>query len=176
MATSTWAIDGSHSSVEFAVKHMMFSTVKGRFSTFSGTIIEDDGDHSLSSVNASIDVASIDTRDAKRDGHLVSPDFFEAEKYPTITFTSKSVQKLGGEKFTVVGDLTVKGVTKEVTLAATLNGKGTNPYGMNIVGLSAETTINRAEFGLTWNVALEAGGVLVGENIKVTLEIEAVKQ
>jgi polyisoprenoid-binding protein YceI/DNA-binding MarR family transcriptional regulator len=174
--TLTWVIDQSHSSVEFAIKHMMFSNVKGRFAKFSGTIAEHTSDLSLSSVDVTIDVASIDTRDEKRDEHLRSGDFFLAEEHPTITFKSTRVQSVAAERFTVTGDLTIRGTTRSVNLDVTKTGTGTNPWGAQVAGFSAETQISRKDFGLGWNVALEAGGVLVGDNVKISLEIEATLQ
>lgn len=172
----TWVIDQSHSLVEFAVKHMMFTTVKGRFAQLEGTIVEHRADHSLSSVSVTIPAASIDTRDEKRDAHLRSADFFDVEKYPSITFKSTGVTAKGGDEFEVRGDLTIKDVTRSVVLRASRTGEGKNPWGQTVAGFNAETKINRKDFGLTWNVALETGGVLVGEDIRVSLEIEASAQ
>jgi polyisoprenoid-binding protein YceI len=175
-AVTTWQIDPKHSLVEFSVRHMMITTVRGRFATVSGTIIEHTADLSLSSVEVEIDVASIDTREDQRDGHLRSPDFFHAEQHPTITFKSTRVIPGRGDHFQVEGDLTVRGTTRPVTLDVERGGTGTNPWGAQVAGFSAETKINRKDFGLNWNVALEAGGVLVGDQVKINLEIEAVKQ
>ncbi|HEY8598465.1 MAG TPA: YceI family protein [Thermomicrobiales bacterium] len=173
---TTWAIDASHSSVEFAVKHMMFTTVKGRFGSFQGTILADESNPANSSVQVTIDVNSIDTRDEKRDGHLRSADFFDAETYPQITFTSTRVESKGHNEFMVYGNLTVRDVTSEIAIPATFHGSGTTPFGTTVGGFNAELTINRKDFGLTWNVALETGGVLVSDNVKISLDIEAVKQ
>ncbi|MDB4873305.1 MAG: YceI family protein [Gemmatimonadales bacterium] len=175
-STITWVIDQSHSSVEFAIKHMMFSTVKGRFASFSGTIVEHSTDLSLSSVDVTINVVSIDTHEEKRDEHLRSGDFFLAEEHPTITFKSTRVQPVNAERFNVIGDLTIRGVTRSVNLEVTKTGTGTNPWGSQVAGFSAETQISRKDFGLVYNVALETGGVLVGDNVKISLEIEATKQ
>jgi polyisoprenoid-binding protein YceI len=172
----TWQIDPAHSLIEFAVKHMMFTTVKGRFATVSGTIVEDSQNFSRSQVNVEIAVDSITTGEPQRDGHLKSPDFFDAAQFPTITFKSTSVQPGSGDHFTLVGDLTIHGVTQAVTLKAERGGSGTNPFGKVVSGFSAETAISRKEFGLSWNVALEAGGVLVSDNVKISLDIQAVKQ
>ena len=174
--TSTWVIDKAHSEIEFAVKHMMFTTVKGQFTEFSGTIVEDTSDISRSSVEVTIDVSSISTRDEKRDEHLRSSDFFLVEQHPTITFKSKSMSVLGTDHFSLIGDLTIRGATQPVTLDVTRTGSGTNPWGQQVTGFSATTQFNRKDFGLGWNVALEAGGVLVGEAVKISLEIEATKQ
>ncbi len=173
--TTTWQIDPAHSLVEFAVKHMMFTTVKGRFSRFGGTIVTSDDDPTTAAINVEIETASISTGDEKRDEHLRSADFFDAERYPTITFVSTKVEPTSGDRYRVVGDLTMHGETKQVELDTTFNGSGTNPYGMEVVGYTAETEINRTDFGLTWNAALETGGVLVSEKVKITLDIQAAK-
>jgi polyisoprenoid-binding protein YceI len=174
--STTLVIDNAHTLVEFAVKHMMFTTVKGRFGQVEGTIIEHRTNHALSAVNVTIQVASIDTRDEKRDAHLRSADFFEADTFPTIVFNSTRVVPKSGDDFDVYGNLTIKQATKEVVLHATRTGEGRNPWGMTAVGFTAETRISRKDFGLTWNVALETGGVLVGEEIRISLEVEAIKQ
>jgi polyisoprenoid-binding protein YceI len=175
-AQATWAIDASHSSVEFAVKHMMFTTVKGRFGDVEGTILADEGNPANSSVRVKIDVNSVDTRDEKRDGHLRSADFFDAETFPQITFTSTSVESKGHNEYVINGNLTVRDITREIAIPATFHGTGSTPFGTTAAGFSAEMTINRKDFGLTWNVALETGGVLVSDNVKISLDIEAVKQ
>jgi polyisoprenoid-binding protein YceI len=175
--TATYQIDPSHSVAEFVVKHLMFSTVKGRFSKVSGEIKLDEADPTNSSVSAEADVASVDTGDPKRDGHLRSPDFFEAEKYPALTFISRRVERAGnGDTYRVVGDLTIRDVTREVTFDTTYLGQGTDPWGGTRVGFSATTTINRKDFGLNWNAPLEAGGVLVSDQVRINLEVQAVKQ
>jgi polyisoprenoid-binding protein YceI len=174
--TTTWAIDPSHSLVEFGVKHMMFATVKGRFTGVRGTINLDEADLSRSSVRVEIDAASIDTRDERRDAHLRSGDFFDAETYPVLTFKSTRVEPAGPDRLKVTGDLTIRGVTRQVTLDATINGRGVTPWGNEVAGYSAETQINRKDYGLNWNAALESGGVLVGDTVKIALEVEAGKQ
>ena len=171
---STWQIDAAHSLLEFSVRHMMVATVKGRFSQLRGIITDIADDPALSSVEVVVDAASISTGDVNRDGHLRSADFFDVEQYPTITFTSRRIQG-SRDEFTLTGDLTMHGVTREVTLDVTLNGVGTNPYGKTIAGFSAETKINRKDWGLNWNVGLEAGGVLVSDQLKISIELEAVK-
>lgn len=168
-----YVIDTAHSSVEFAIKHMVFSTAKGRFNQFSGTINLDEGDLANSSVNVTIDAASIDTRDEGRNGHLKSADFFDVETYPTITFVSTGVKVRGDSEFDVTGDLTIHGVTQSVVLKAEKTGEGVNPWGMKVAGFAATTKINRKDFGLNWNAALEAGGVLVADEVKISIEIEA---
>ena len=174
--TTIWQIDPAHTVVEFAVKHMMFATVKGRLGSVHGTIVDDAADPSRSSVEVEIDAASIDTREEKRDAHLRSPDFLDVQNYPTITFKSSRVERTGQDRLRVIGDLTIHGTTREVVLDTTINGRGTNPFGLEVAGFTAETTINRRDFGLTWNMALETGGVLVGDTVKILLEVEAVKQ
>jgi polyisoprenoid-binding protein YceI len=176
---STWKIDPNHSLVEFSAKHMMITTVKGRFGEVSGTIVVDERNPDRSRVEAEIDAASIDTRADQRDQHLRSADFLDVERHPTITFRSRRVEgtsKNPGDEFRVTGDLTIRGTTREVTLAAVYDGTGKDPWGGERVSFSAETKIDRRDFGLTWNQALETGGVLVGNEIKISIEIQAVKQ
>jgi polyisoprenoid-binding protein YceI len=173
---ATWQIDTAHSVVEFAVKHMMFATAKGRFGQFSGTINYDPTNVAASNAEVEIDVKSIDTRDEKRDGHLLSPDFFDAENYPTITFTSTRVESTGDNGLKVYGDLSIHGVTKPAVLNAEVTGQGKNPWGQEVIGFSATTKFKRSDFGLEWNAALETGGVLVGDEVKIAIEIEAAKQ
>jgi polyisoprenoid-binding protein YceI len=171
---TTWNLDPSHSTVEFAVKHMMISTVRGRFSDLKGTVTVDEANPASAVVNAELAVASIDTRADQRDAHLRSPDFFDAGQFPTITFRSTKVERKG-EDLRVVGDLTIRGVTREVTLAVTDEGRGRDPWGGERAGFSATTKINRRDFGLTWNQALETGGVLVGDEIKISIDTEFVR-
>jgi polyisoprenoid-binding protein YceI len=169
----TWQIDASHSLVEFSVRHMMVSTAKGRFGDFAGSIVFDPANVAQSSVNVEIQANSVATADPRRDEHLRSPDFFDAEQFPTLAFRSTRVEPINAERVRIVGDLTIKDVTREVVLEAEFNGQGLNPWGKQVVGFSAHTALNRKDFGLNWNVALEAGGVLVSDTIKITLEIEA---
>lgn len=174
---SLWEIDPKHSLVEFSVKHMMFTTVKGRFTDVRGTITcADEADPSLASVNAQIGATSIDTGDPDRDAHLRGADFLDVEKYPSITFKSTRVERRSEGQFRVIGDLTIRDVTREVALETTYNGRGMGPWGKEVAGFTAETSINRKDFGLKWNVALESGGLLVGDKINVLLEIQAIKQ
>lgn len=175
-STSTWAIDSVHSIAEFAAKHMMVSTVKGRFRTLEGTIHIDEANPINSSVTASIETASIDTGDERRDGHLRSDDFFNAERFPKITFQSTKVEKVDEEHWKITGDLTIRDVTKPVVLDTEFEGQIKDAYGKQRAAFSAETTINRKEFGLNWNGVLEAGGVVVGDRIRVMLNIAAVRQ
>lgn len=171
-----WQIDPSHSTVEFAVKHMMFTTVKGRFTGVTGTISFDPTNIANASATAEIDAATISTSDNNRDTHLRSADFLEVEKHPTLTFASRRVELVSDDQARIIGDLTIRGVTKEVTLDTTIEGQGVNPFGKQVIGFSAQTTINRTDYGLMWNVALEAGGVLVSENVRIRLDIQAVRQ
>ena len=173
---SIWKIDEAHSSVEFVVKHMMVSRTKGRFTKFDGAINLDEENLANSSAKVEIDVASIDTHDEKRDAHLRSADFFDVEQYPTITFVSTEVHPRGGDKFQLIGDLTIKDVTEKVVIEVEATGIGTSPWGQKVAGFEAKTDIDRKDYGLTWNVALETGGFLVGDNIKINLEVEAVQQ
>lgn len=173
---STWQIDATHASVEFAVKHLMLVTTKGRFTGVNGTIVADEADPTRSTVEVTIDAASIDTRNEQRDTHLRSPDFLDVEHYPTITFRSRRVEPLGGDRYRVVGDLTIRGVTREVVLDATFHGRTKDPWGNERAGFSAQATIDRRDFGITWNLPLEAGGVVVGNEVKIAIEIEAVRQ
>jgi polyisoprenoid-binding protein YceI len=175
-AATTWTIDPAHSLVELAVKHMMFSTVKGRFASVAGTIVLNEQNLAGSSVIAEIDAGSIDTGEAQRDGHLRSADFLDVESFPTIAFRSTEIVPRGRDGFVLVGDLTIHGVTREVSLEAELTGQGSDPWGGKRAGFAASTTINRKDFGLTWNQALEAGGVLVSDQVKISLEIQATLQ
>lgn len=173
--TSVWTIDPSHSLVEFSVRHMMVSTVKGRFTGIQGSITDVGDDPTRSSVDVTLDVATISTNDDRRDAHLRSADFFDAEQFPTLVFKSRRITG-NGEHFTLIGDLTIRDQTREVSIDASLNGIGTSPFGTTVAGFSGSTKLNRKDFGLNWNVALETGGVLVSDQIKVDIEIEAVKQ
>ena len=167
-----WAIDQSHTNIGFSVKHMMVSKVKGQFDSYVANIEATDlTDLTTASIQFEIDTASINTRNVDRDNHLKSADFFDAEQFPKIQFVSKNISK-SGDDYKITGDLTIKDVTKEVTFDTEFNGKGTNPWGQEVYGFEAETKINREEFGLTWNTALETGGVLVGKDIKINVELE----
>ncbi len=179
MSTTNWTIDPAHSHVEFSVKHMMFATVRGRFSEMEAALHLDDEQPERSSVEVRIDASSIDTRVGDRDAHLRSADFLDVEGHPHITFRSRSVRGAftePGGRFQVEGDLTIRGVTKPVTLDATYQGTGTDPWGGTRSGFSATTSIDRRDFGLTWNQALEAGGVLVGNEIKIEIQLEVVQE
>lgn len=167
-----WTVDQSHSSVGFEVKHMMVSKVKGHFDAYTADIEAVDlTDLTTATVAFTFEVASINTNNTDRDNHLKSADFFDADANPKIDFTSTSITK-DGDDYKVTGDLTIKGVTKSVTFDVEYGGKGTNPWGVEVYGFEAEAKINREEFGLTWNAALETGGVLVGKDIKIKVELE----
>lgn len=168
-------IDTSHSLIEFSVKHMMVTTVKGRFTKFQGDVEIDEQTPANSKVDVTIETASITTGDENRDGHLRSGDFFESEKYPTITFTSKTVEALGGEKYHVAGELTMHGVTRPVSFDITREGVTKNMQGKSLQAFSANLTLSRKEFGLEWNVALESGGWLVSDQVKISLEVQALE-
>lgn len=167
-----WNVDASHSSIGFSVKHMMVSKVRGTFGDFAAEVEADETDLTGAKIEFTIKVASINTGSADRDNHLRSADFFDAETYPEIKFVANNITKTGDD-YEIAGDLTIKDVTKPVVFEAEYGGKGTNPWGVEVVAFEAETKINREEFGLTWNAALETGGVLVGKDIKITLDLEA---
>jgi polyisoprenoid-binding protein YceI len=173
VAAVAYRIDPAHSLVELSARHMMFTTVKGRFTGLSGSIVHA-SDEPASSVEAEIDTATLTTGDDQRDQHLRSADFLDVEHFPTITFKSRRIEG-SGEHFNVIGDLTIHGATREVTLATTFNGTAKNPWGKELAGYTAQLEINRKDFGLNWNVALEAGGVLVSDKVKIVLEIQAVR-
>ena len=173
LAQGTWSVDASHSSVEFQVKHMGIATVKGFFHDFEGSLeVAEDG---TISAGGSVKAASIDTRLAQRDEHLRSGDFFDVENHPELRFQSTSVEEVGDDRYRIVGDLTIRGVTREVELDAVVEGAGEDPYGNTRVGLEVTGEIDREEFGLTWNQALETGGVLVAKRVKILLDLSAVE-
>lgn len=174
-AAGTFALDPVHTHVGFSVRHMMVSKVKGQFGSVAGTVTIAE-DPQASHVEADIEVASIDTRDDTRDGHLRSPDFFDAEAFPTITYRSSSVTSVGKGRFSVVGDLTIRDVTRPVELEVSYEGAAQDPWGNQRIGISASGEVDREAFGLTWNQALETGGVLVGKTIRIDIDAEAVLQ
>ena len=175
-SVTTWKLDPAHSSAEFKVKHMMISNVKGRFTGLSGTLLEHATDKSLSSFEASIDVSTINTGDPQRDAHLKSADFFDVEKYPTMTLKSTKVEPKGEAEYRVTGDLTIHGVTKPVALEVEgPSAPAKDPWGNTRIGLSATGKINRKDYGLNWNAALETGGFLVGEDVQITLDVQFIK-
>jgi len=171
-----WNIDATHSQATFSVKHMMITTVRGHFDVLSGQLHIDEEHPENSWVEAEADAASINTRDARRDGHLKSADFFEVEKYPKIIFKSTKVESKGDNEYRVTGNLTIRDVTKEVTFDAEYSGQLKDAYGLQRAGLSAKTSINRKDFGLTWNAVLESGGVAVSEKVNIEIDLAAVQQ
>jgi polyisoprenoid-binding protein YceI len=178
-STTVWQIDPAHTTIEFAVKHMMFTTVRGRFKKFNGTIRVDEQNPDNSGVEVEIEAASIDTGEPDRDAHLRSADFLDADQHPKIVFRSKRVDgamKKGGDRFKVAGELEIRGQALPVTLEATFEGIGQDPWGKQRSGFSARTEIDRREWGLRWNQALETGGVLVGHAVKIEIEAQAIKQ
>ncbi len=173
--TSTWTIDPAHTAVEFAVRHMMITTVKGQFATVSGTLVLDEQDITRSKVDVEIDTSSIDTREPKRDAHLRSADFFEVETYPQITFVSRRVER-AGDMLKVTGDLTIRGTTREIVLDVEDLGRvGKDPWGGERAAFNATGKLNRLDYGLKWNQALEAGGVLVSEDVKLSVDAQLVR-
>ena len=176
-AESMWQIDPAHSSVQFSVRHMMVSNVRGAFTKVAGTVRGDEQDPTHATVEATIDTSSIDTREAKRDEHLRSPDFLDVAKYPTMTFRSKTITKTGDGRYDVTGDLTLHGVTREVVLHVEGPSPAMkDPRGGLRAGASATTRINRRDFGISWSKALDGGGVVVGDDIGVTIDVEGVKK
>ena len=175
MATERWDIDVGHSAIHFWVRHMVISKVHGRFAKWAGTLALDPKDLGRSSVEVRIDAASIDTQVADRDAHLKSPDFLDVAKHPEILFRSRRVEQADGA-LRIVGDLTLHGVTREVALDAEFAGTGKDPWGNERAGFSAKATLDRKDYGLAWNAALETGGVLVGEKVELAIELEAVRK
>jgi polyisoprenoid-binding protein YceI len=173
--THTWSIDASHSHVEFAVRHMMVATAKGRFADVTGTVEWNGSDLASAAITVEIPIASIDTKNEQRDGHLKSPDFFDAASFPTMTFKSTKIIPGHDNAFTIEGDLTIRGTTKPITLAAESNGQLRDPWGLDRAGFSATGKIDRLAYGLNWNAALETGGFVVAQDVKITLEIEITK-
>lgn len=172
----SWKIDSSHSEINFTVRHMMISNVRGRFEAFTGTVEFDQQNPANSSVDVQIEAASINTRESQRDNHLRSADFFDAETYPYLTFKSKKVEVVDDSHGRITGDLTIHGVTKEVVLDTEFNGMSQSPWGFSSAGFSATTKINRKDWGLEWNMALETGGVLVSDEIKINIDIEIIEE
>jgi polyisoprenoid-binding protein YceI len=172
---TAWKVDSSHSHVEFAVRHLMIATVKGRFGEVSGTLQGDETDLDNAAIELTIPVSSIDTREAQRDTHLRSADFFETDAYPVIRFRSRAIAKAGAGTFTVDGDLTIRDVTKPITLTVSAGGRATDPWAGERVAYSTTAKINRRDFGLSWNQALETGGVLVGDEVRISVELEFVR-
>jgi polyisoprenoid-binding protein YceI len=172
---TTYAIDPAHTTVEFVVRHMMISKVRGRFTDVSGTIVLPASANGIpSEVDVTVGAHSVDTSEPQRDGHLKSPDFFDIESFKHLTFKSTKIEAAGGNEFKLTGDLTIHGVTKSVTFEATYEGAGTDPYGNARIGYEAHAKINRSEFGMTFNAALETGGVIVSDDVKIELNVEAI--
>jgi polyisoprenoid-binding protein YceI len=174
--TMSWIIDSAHAQVRFAVRHMMITNVHGRFETFSGTVELDEKNPELSSVDVKIDASSINTNEPKRDAHLRSADFLNAEQYPYLTFSSTSVKQLDKNNAKVNGELAIRGVSRPVVLDVEYLGSAKSPWGTTSAGFNARTKINRKDWGLEWNVALETGGWLVGDEISIDIEMEVIKQ
>ena len=174
--TTTWTVDSTHSLVEFAVKHLMISTVRGRFGDVKGTIRINEAEPNRSQVEIEVPTASIDTRAEQRDAHLRSPDFFHVERYPAMKFVSERIEGDVNGEFKLIGDLTIRDTTKEVVLQAEFQGKTRDPWGGDRMGFEAQGKINRKDFGLNWNQALDAGGWVLGDDIKMTIAVELVKQ
>jgi polyisoprenoid-binding protein YceI len=176
MATERWEIDASHSGIHFTVRHLVIAKVRGQFTRWSGALLVPDGDFARASVDAVIDATSIDTGVADRDAHLKSADFFDTAQYPEIVFEASRFEPQGDSEGRLVGSLTIKGVTRDVVLTVERHGQTRDPWGNERAALSAKTAIDRKDFGLTWNQALETGCVMVGDRVDLEIEIEAVRQ
>jgi len=174
MTTKTWTIDAAHSSIAFSVRHMVVSKVRGRFTKLAGTLSIDDDDLTRSVVEATIDASSVDTGTPDRDAHLRAPDFFDVARFPELRFRSTRIESLGDSRYRVVGELSIRDVTREVELEAEYGGRGKDPWGNERVGFVAKTAIDRKDFGLEWNQALETGGVLVGQRVDIELDVQGV--
>lgn len=174
--TSTWTVDPAHVEVGFAVRHLMISTVRGRFGKVGGTVLFDEAKPESSKIDIDVDIASIDTRQEQRDAHLRSPDFFDAENHPAMRFASTKIDGDVTGDFTITGNLTVRGTTRPITLEATAEGRGRDPWGNERMGFGAKGKFLRSDFGLTWNQALEAGGVTVGDEVKISIDVELIRQ
>lgn len=172
-AQTTWQIDPAHTQVWFSVRHMMFATVRGRFTGVAGELTLDEKDPAGFSANVTLDAATIDTGNEQRDTHLRSGDFFDADNHPELTFVSRRLESVGGSKYRVTGELTIRDTTREVVLDVEETGRGTDPWGQTKIGFTAHTSIDRKDYGLTWNQALEAGGVLVSDEVKISIDGQA---
>src|SRR5260221_8367563 len=172
MSTAKWAVDPSHSSVSFTARHMIVAKVRGTFTRWSASVALDEEDLTRSKIEATIETASIDTREPKRDEHLRSADFLDVEKFPEMVYRSKKIEKLSSESYRVLGDLTIRGVMREIPLEVEYGGRMKDPWGNERAVFTGTTTIERKDFGLTWNVALETGGVLVGDKVGIEIEVE----
>ncbi len=176
LTTTEWIIDPGHTVLEFSIRHLMISTVRGRFTQFNGTLLFNEAQPERSRIEGSVDVASLESHDAKRDEHLRSPDFFDVHNYPTLTFKSKRIESIEKGRFSLIGDLKIKNITREIVLDVTSVGPIQDPWGNQRWGFSVQAVLNRKEFGLTWNLALEAGGWAVGDEVKVLIELEATRK
>ncbi|QDP38789.1 YceI family protein [Radiobacillus deserti] len=173
MAQTKFKVDPSHSSIDFSVKHMMVSKVKGTFHDFEASIVADPTDLTTADIEVKVDIKSVDTRNEQRDEHLRSADFFDPENHPKMIFKSTNVKKTGEDEYELTGDLSIAGTTKSETFKVTFEGQGQDPWGNQVFGFSAEGKINRSDYGITYNAALETGGVLIGDEIKISIELEA---
>ena len=173
---TVWTIDPGHSNIEFAVRHLMITTVKGRFTEVQGTVVLDEADPASSSAEITVATASVDTREPQRDAHLRSADFFEVDRYPTLTFRSKRLERYSKRGFTLVGELTIHGISREVALEVTSEGRSKDPWGGERAGFSAATKIKRSDFGLTWNQLLEAGGLAVSDDVRITIDVQLINK
>ena len=176
MTTQTWQIDSAHSGIHFSVRHLVIAKVRGQFSRWTGVLTVPDGDFAKATVDVTIDATSIETGVADRDAHLKSADFFDVTSFPELTFRGRRVEAKESDRFALVGDLTIRGISREVTLDVESAGQTKDPWGNVRAGFAGKTAIERKEFGLTWNQALEAGGVMVGDRVEIEIEVEAVRQ
>lgn len=176
MTTQTWQIDSAHSGIHFSVRHLVIAKVRGQFGRWTGALTVPDGDFTKATAEVTIDATSIDTGVADRDAHLKSADFFDVENHPEITFRSRRIGRSSDDRFVLVGDLTIRGTTREVTLDVDNAGQTKDPWGNLRAAFSAKTSVDRKSFGLTWNQALETGGVMVGDRVEIEIEVEAVRQ
>ncbi|MFE5428457.1 YceI family protein [Peribacillus simplex] len=176
MTNTKWTVDPTHSAIEFSVKHMMIAKVKGSFNKFDASILANPLDLTTAKIDFTVDVASIDTRNADRDNHLRSADFFDVENNPTLTFKSTKIVKTDEDEYDVTGNVTLNGITQEETFSITFEGQGKDPWGNEKAGFSGKGKVKRSDYGLTYNAALETGGVLIGDQITLTIEIEAAKE
>ena len=176
MTKTKWTVDPTHSAIVFSVKHMMIAKVKGSFNKFDATISADPADLTTAEIDFTVDLASIDTRNTDRDNHLRSADFFDVEKNPTLTFKATNIKKTKDDTYAITGDVTLNGVTKEETFDITFEGQGKDPWGTEKAGFSGKGKVKRSDYGLTYNAALETGGVLIGDQITLSIDIEAAKE
>lgn len=176
LANTNWKVDPAHSSLDFSIKHMMVSKTKGTFHEFEANVEADPADLTTANIEFNVDLSSIDTRNKDRDNHLLSGDFFDVENHPKMTFKSTKIEKTGEGEYDVTGDLTLHGTTRPETFSVTFEGQGKDPWGNEVAGFSGKGKIKRSDFGLTYNAALETGGVLVGDDVNITIEVEAAKQ